>query len=178
MKTIKTWFKKNLEHIAYIPDDLSKHIATTTLVADKDPWWLAEAIVISALENTELEKNIFELIQILERSIQNDMLLHHMFEIVERVIDVMSYIFQNPTFKNDFTTDNAFVTLYYVVVFIMCCSLGENRDKCEVLDLLKQHESIIISLASMASKLLLNNDVYEFSTDTVKTCMSRVRMLC
>ena len=175
--TMKTWFEDHLQHIAYIPDDLQKHLQTKP-ISQNDPWWLAEAIVISALDDQTLENDVLELMQIMEDGVQQDSFLHHVFDIVERLMDIMTQSFRNPSLKNAFTVDNAFITLFYVVQFTLSCALGEDRGKSEVLDVLKQYEKILLSLASMASKLLLNNDVYEFVSDSLDTCISRGKMLC
>jgi hypothetical protein len=121
--TMKTWFEEHLQHLVYIPDDLQKHLQAKP-ISQNDPWWLAEAIVISALDDQELESDVLELMQIMEHGVQQDSFLHHVFDIVERLIDVMTQSFQQTSLKNAFTIDNAFITLFYVVQFTLSCALG------------------------------------------------------
>lgn len=177
IQTMKSWLEEHLQNVVYIPEDLEAHIHTVRM-SPHDPWWLAEAIVISALEDSELEGEVLELMQIMEDSVQKNTFMNNLFDIVERVVNVMSQMFRAPALKNAFTKDNALVTIYYVVMFVFSCSLGEDRDTNEVLNVLKEYESIFLRLSQMTSKLMLNNDVYEFVTDNVESCLKAKRWLC
>ena len=191
----KEWFQEHVADLAYIPDDVSAHLATASASASASassssssataqpnperPWEVAEAIVVHALEDAELEEDVVELMRTLADSVHPDrVLLPNVFTIVENVVDLMSTVFQNASLKNAFTYENTFVTIYYVVVFILSCSVCEDRTKSEVIEILKQSETVCVPLASMASKLLRNNDVYDFVSDSVGTCVTRSRFLC
>ena len=178
LKNTKDWLDTHLQNITYIPQDLVKHISDTSGQDTNHPWWLAESVVKVAVEDKDMENNILLLMQTIEQSIQNNTFLENSFEIVEDIIDVMSCAFKTPSLKNAFNTDNAFVTVYYVIVFIMSCALGEDRKDNEILETIREYEKIILSLASLANKLLLNNEVYEFVVETAETCLSRGRILC
>jgi acetylglutamate synthase len=184
----KEWFQEHVADLAYIPDDVSAHLVTASASASASataqpnperPWEVAEAIVVHALEDAELEEDVVELMRTLADSVHPDrVLLPNVFMIVENVVDLMSTVFQNASLKNAFTYENTFVTIYYVVVFILSCSVCEDRTKSEVIEILKQSEAVCVPLASMASKLLRNNDVYDFVSDSVGTCVTRSRFLC
>ena len=164
--------------MAYVPDDLKDHIRASTDEDHSDPWWLAEAIVKTAVDDEEAEGAVLQLLQTVEASVQKKALMENMCEIVEHMMDVVSYGLKIPALKNTFSKDNALVTVYYVLVFVMSCAIGESRDDCEVLSTVRSYEKIIIAVASMASKLLVNNEVYEFIVETAETCLSRGKLLC
>lgn len=174
----KEWLSEHLHNVAYVPDELKDHIASAVDEYHTDPWWLAEAIVRTAVEDQEAEGLIVQLMQTVESAVQKKMLMDHVCEIVEQVVDVLSYGLRMPTLKNAFNKDNALVTVYYVMMFTMSCAISEDRDDCEILAVVKTYEKIILAVASMASKLMVNNDVYEFIVETAETCLSRGKLLC
>ena len=178
IRNTKDWLDSHLGNIAYVPDDLIKHTAHTSEQDNNHPWWLSEKIVRVAIEDKDMESKIVLLMQTIQQSVQNNTFLENSFEMIENVIDVMSCAFKTPALKNAFNKDNALVTVYYVVIFIMSCALGGDRKDNEILETIREYEKLILSLASMANKLLLNNEVYEFVVETAETCLSRGRMLC
>ena len=178
IQTTKEWLDTHLQNITYIPQDLVKHISQASRQDTNHPWWLAERVVKVAVEDKDMESNILLLMQTIERSIQNKTFLEDSFEMIENVIDIMSCAFKLPSLKNAFNTENAFVTVYYVIIFIMSCALGEDRNDNEIVETIREYEKIILSVASMANKLLLNNEVYEFVVETAESCLSRGRILC
>lgn len=178
LESIKKWLGEHLHHVAYVPDDLKEHIRASTDDDHSDPWWLAEAIVKTAVDDEEAEDVVLQLLQTVEASVQKKALMENMCEIVEHMMDVVSYGLKMPALKNTFNKDNALVTVYYVMVFVMSCAIGEDRDDCEILATVRENEKIILAVASMASKLLLNNEVYEFIVETAETCLSRGKLLC
>ena len=175
LQNTKEWLNNHLQKIVHIPESLVEHLKNAPQDNEHEPWWLAECIVKSTMNDEKAEGNIITLLQTIEQSVQNDTFMENLFEIVENVIDIMSCAFKTPLLKNSFHKDNAFITVYYVVVFVMSCALGEDREDSEILDIIRHYESIILSLASMANKLLLNNEVYEF---VAETCISRGSFLC
>ena len=72
-----------------------------------------------------------------------------------------------------FDKDNALVTMYYVIMLLIICAIGEDRDDNEILAFVQEYEKIMLAVASMSSKLLVNNDVHEFIMDTAN-CLSRL----
>ena len=89
------------------------------------------------------------------------------------MMDIVSYGLKTPALKNTFNKDNALVTMYYVIMLLIICAIGEDRDDSEILAFVQEYEKIMLAVASMSSKLLVNNDVYEFIMDTTQSCLSR-----
>lgn len=174
----KSWLYEHAHHVTYIPDDLKPYVDDLPPDDKCCPWWLAEAIVKSAIDDKEAETLVLTLLQNVKESVQAESLMENVCEIVENIMDIMSFAFRTPALKNTFNKDNTFITVYYLIVFIMSCAISEDRDDCEILATVRGYEKIILRVSSMAGKLLLNNDAYEFIVDTGKTCMTRGRFLC
>lgn len=175
---IKNWLDNHAHHVTYIPNDLKARVDGLSAEDKSSPWWLADAIVKSAIDDNEAETMVLTLLQSVEESVQAESLMEHVCEIVENLTDIMSFAFKTPALKNAFNKDNAFITVYYLIVFIMSCAISEDRDNCEILATVRSYEKTILRVSSMAGKLLLNNDVYEFIVDAAETCLSRGRVLC
>lgn len=184
-QSLKAFFTDQLQSLTTIPSELAPYTDADSARAN-DPWWLAERIVVSVIEDTTLETELVQLLQLLHTAATGESFVEHVFDIVQQLIDVMSHAFKNVALKNAFNIKNALVTVYYLVVFLLCCALGHHGSEKEatdndneerkddqpaetsrsaphpVLTTLQAHESAIVKLATMVNKLLLNNEVYEF----------------
>lgn len=176
--SLREWCIAHIHNMAYVPDELKDHIESAVDEYHPNPWWLAEAIVKTAVEDQEGEELIVQLLQTVESAVRKKKVMEHVCEIVEQTVDVLSYGLRTPILKNAFNKDNALVTVYYVIVFTMSCAISEARDDCEILAVVKEHEKKILTVASMTSKLMVNNAVYEFIAETTETCLSRGMLLC
>lgn len=173
------WLNEHLHNVCYVPDVLKPSIAQ---IPDdekqNDPWWLAEAIVRTAIEDEEAEAACLNVLETIEKSVQSDCFLNNICEILSNVVELLTVGLKIPFLKNAFNKDNALVTLYYILVFVISCAVGEDRDDSEVVALVRKYENTTLMVASMATKLLVNNTVYEFVMDTTQGCVSRGRLLC
>ena len=173
------WLNEHLHNVSYVPNVLKKHIEELPN-DDKinDPWWLAEAIVCTAIEDDEAQTACMNVMQTIEQSVQEDCLMNNICDILQDVVELLTVALKTPFLKNAFNKDNALVTMYYVLVFVISCAVGDDRDDCEVIALVRKYEKTTLTVASMASKLLVNNTVYEFVIDKTHDCLSRGRLLC
>ena len=180
LTSIKKWLNDHLHKMAYVPDHLKAHTASFAGEDNHtyDPWWLAEAIIKTGVDDEEAEGLVLQLLQTIESAVQKQELMGSVCDIVEQTTDLLSFGLRTPTLKNAFNKDNALVTVYYTIVFVMSCAISEDRDDHEILSTVRAHESTILAVATMASKLLINNDVHEFVAEAAATCLSRGRALC
>jgi hypothetical protein len=149
----------------------------------RHPWWLAEKIVKSALHDDTLESHTVQVLSLLGDAFHADEpkvhLMAHILELMEHTQDLLSYALQDGVLKNAFDTDTVFVTIYYVVLFLVTCVsfLQETSDtpgdgtECEevvvalsarCVAVLNELEPVCVHVAALMSKLLLNREVYEF----------------
>lgn len=175
----QTWLNEHLHQVSYIPETMRVHIGQLPdAEQSNDPWWLAEMIVRTAIEDGDAEEACMNVLQTIERSVQSKNFMDNVCEIMQDLIELLTIAFNTPMLKNAFHKDNALVTLYYVIVFVISCAVGEDRDDCEVLAIIREYETTTLKVASMASKLLVNNMVYEFVAETTEKCLSRGKLLC
>ena len=124
-KSLQAFFNDQLNQLTTVPDELVPYtVDAKSNTQMHDPWWLAERIVVSLIEDTTLESELVELLQLLHTAVSGDAFVEHVFDIVQQVIDVMSHAFKNVALKNAFNIQNALVTVYYLVVFLVCCAFG------------------------------------------------------
>jgi hypothetical protein len=180
IRHFKSWLYEHAHHVTYIPDGLKPHVDDLPPDDKCCPWWLAEAIVKSAIDDDdkEAETLVVTLLQNVKESVQAESLMENVCEIVENLINILTFAFRTPALKNAFNADNAFITMYYLIVFIMSGAISEDCNDCEILATVRGYEKMNLRVSSMVGKLLLNNDVYEFIVDAGNTCMTRGRFLC
>ena len=136
------------------------------------PWWLAERIVVSAFEDEALEADVVALLDLIRTAITEKAVLGNIFDIAERLFDVVTAVLAAPQLKNLFTEANALVTVYFTTVFVVCCAFGGRDEDGDGVDdgeamiaSIREHEGVWVRLARLATKLLLNQQVYEFVAD-------------
>lgn len=155
-------------------DSASKLPSTST---GRTSWWLAERIILHVLEDDIFEQEVVALMRCVREALAADSMMIHAFDVVEQVVDVMSYAFQNVTLKNAFDQDNALPTVYYMLLFVMCCAWdagGENGDDDDnetaepaetpppYIKHIRTYEPTLARIAVVVHKLLLNQEVFAF----------------
>jgi len=180
---------KHLERLADVPADLAPYVHTADASAEADaqsPWWLAERIVVSALEDPALEADVTALLGLVREALRADAgVLPRIFDIADRLFDVVAAVLAAPRLKNLFTEANALVTVYFTIVFVACCALGGRDEDGDGVDdaeaavaAIRAHEGVWVRLARLATKLLLNRQVYEFVAEARdRTCACAARLL-
>lgn len=126
-KSLQAFFNDQLNRLTTVPEELVPYtVDAKSNTQMHDPWWLAERIVVSLIVDTTLENELVALLQLLHTAVTGDAFVEHVFDIVQQVIDVMSHAFKHVALKNAFNIQNALVTVYYLVVFLVCCALGHH----------------------------------------------------
>jgi len=137
-------------------------------------WWLAERIILHVLEDDTFEHEVVELMRCVQKALAAESLMTNAFDIVEQVVDVMSYAFQNVTLKNAFDQDNALPTVYYMLLFVMCCASDSSSDndgdngsdkiatQPSYISHIRTYEPILARIAVVVHKLLLNQEIFAF----------------
>lgn len=161
------------------PHQALDHAASTGTLT---PWWLAERILLHALKDATLEKEVVELMTSVQRAVAEEDWWSHAFDIVDQVMDVMTYAFQNVTLMNAFDADNALATVYYMLVFVVCCAGGDGGEgddggedtptseaesttdptSSSITTLLHTYSPALMRIASVVHKLLMNREVFTF----------------
>lgn len=154
------------------PHQALDHAASTGTLT---PWWLAERILLHALKDATLENEVVELMTSVQRAVAAEDWWSHAFDIVDQVMDVMTYAFQNVTLMNAFDADNALATVYYMLVFVVCCAGGEGGEDTStseaestdtspssITTLLHTYSPALMRIASVVHKLLMNQEVFTF----------------
>ena len=104
--------------------------------------------------------------------------MENIFQVINGVVSLMHAAFSKSALKNEYNSENIFITLYFIVQFSIQCALCTDASCDEIQENIKQYNSVLLQLAKSMSNLLLNNDVYEFIEDAVEHCMSRGKLLC
>lgn len=198
--SLRHTFVAHLPHLTQqfpLPDSLRPHHHTVqTLSAAPTPngqspnsssptteltsWWLAERILLHVLEDETFEQEVIELVRCVRQALAADSWMTHAFDVVEQVVDVMTYAFQNVTLKNAFDQDNALPTVYYMLLFVVCCACGEEGAGAgetgsgdggddvdgpvspRFIEHVRVYEPAMARIAVVVHKLLLNQEVFEF----------------
>lgn len=163
--TIKKLFLSGINYYVNVPEDLQPYINKKK--KEKEPWKLAERIVLSLLDNPNYETKILTLLQTIQFSINNNTFIENSFNIVDNIFELISNILQNPTFLNSFKKDNALVTIYFTIIFLLSCA------RVEIRRILK-HDKTIVQMAILCNRLLLNQQIYQF----VKPCINSCKKSC
>ena len=148
---------------------------------EKTPWWLAERVVDKLLEDCRTEAALMKLFDRSQTAMKQNNYLAHSLDIVDQTVDLMSYAFQDGNLKNAFHKNNALPTVYYVMVFLTGCSCYTSLSECDghcPLDnahrtahcTLVELGILLMQVAKVVTKLLLNQEIYEF----VNECLEHV----
>lgn len=166
---------KHLPKLTDVPADLAPYVHTADASTEADaqtPWWLAERIVVSAFEDAALEADVVALLDLIRTAITEQAVLGNIFDIADRLFDVVTAVLAAPKLKNLFTEANALVTVYFTTVFVVCCAFGGRDEDGDGVDdgeamvaSIREHEDVWVRLARLATKLMLNQQVYEFVAD-------------
>lgn len=171
LRQAKVFFDAHVHEIVNVPTTMptGTTVSAPSAAAEQSAaaqWWLAEQIVTHALEDPELEDKAVHLLNTVREAVDQDAFVVHAFGIVDQVMDIMTHAFRDPALKNAFDTENALVTVYYTLMFVMCSAYGSHasRDACSgsVADIIQEHEPFVLCVASLVHKLLVNREVYEF----------------
>lgn len=169
---------KYIPKLAAVPKELIPYVNTVDAINtdETSPWWLAERIIVSAFEDASLEANILELLDLIRKAIDENDVLSYIFDIADSLFDIVTTVLTASTLKNMFNEDNALITVYYTTVFIVCCAFsgrdknGDGVDDGEAMvQSIHKYDEIWVRLARLATKLLLNQQVYEFVSDVRDT---------
>jgi hypothetical protein len=167
------FLQTNLPKLTTVPDDLKDYVHTANAdVPSQSPWWLAERIVVSSLSLPQLEQDVVALLECIRKAMTEDDVFTHLFDIADKLFDVMEVVLSEATLKNAFSEENALITVYFTTVFMVCCAYrgqDENNDGVDdgeaMVTAIRKYEDIWVRLARLATKLLQNRQVYEFVSD-------------
>lgn len=173
------FLNKYLDSLTEIPSELQGYVHTADANVPVDaestkPWFLAHRIVISAIENEALQDDLTALLTLVQRALKEKQLFQHILEIAEKLFDIISVVLAEPKLINLFTEENALITIYFSLVFFVCCAHAKDEDDDGTVDAssmianIREHEEIWVRLAKLANTLLLNQQVHEFVSDVRK----------
>ena len=170
------FLNKHLESLTEIPNELKGyvHTADSGIPVDKEstkPWFLAHRIVVSAIENDALQDDLTALLTLVQSALQEKQVLRYILEIAERLFDIISVVLAEPELINLFTEENALITIYFSLIFFICCAHAKDENNDGIVDEstmianIHEHEELWIRLARLANTLLLNQQIHEFVSD-------------
>ena len=173
---IKPLFLSGLQHYVKIPEELQDVIPSTTganindVMDEAHPWALAKRMVLGLLTDASYETQTLALLESLHTMLTQKTFLQNAVGIADDIFQLVSRILADPQFLNAFSKENALVTLYFLIIFLMSCARVEIKQVLE-------HEDTIVRIALFANRLLLNRQVYQFSRGATR-CMVRKCKAC
>ena len=163
--------ESGLQHLVTIPSDLEVSDTGTTVPTDGMRHRLARNMVLSLLASDEHDDLTAQLFATVKRAFDAGDFAGSALELADLSFQLLSALLREPHFLNAFDKTQALVTLYFFIVSVMLCSeVGING--------VQQHEGLIVRVALMMNRLLLNQQVYETSRSAVQCTARACAKIC
>lgn len=151
-------FESGLRHFVTVPPELLSDVDGGGDAPQTHE--VARRMVLSLLASDEHDALATRLFASIKRAADAGSFASEAVDIASQTFALLSALLQQPRLLDAFDSRNALVTLYFFIVSMMlCANVG--------ISAVQSHEKIIVSVAILMNRLLLNKQVYETSRTAV-----------
>lgn len=166
---LRNILESGLQHLVTVPSELE--LAGGAASAAGTRHRLARNMVLSLLASEEHDDLATRLFATVKSACDADDFAGRALELADLSFQLLSALLREPHFLNAFDKTQALVTIYFFIVSVMLCSEVGVRT-------VQQHEGVVVRVALLMNRLLLNRQVYETSRSAVQCTARACAKLC